>query len=109
MFKRLFAAALVFGAAALAPPISLAGQTQSQYGRSICGPRTTLVRKLIDRFGETRRGAGLVDARRALEIWASDRTGSWTVIMTRSDGIACVVASGKHWHSTRPALAGDGV
>ena len=113
MFKRIFAAALVFGAAALAPPMAIAQSANAipaQANRAACGPRAQVTEHLAQRFGETRRGAGLVSARQIFEIWRSDETGSWTILMTRADGVSCIVAAGSAWHNASPRIvSGDAV
>jgi len=91
MFKRIITSALVFGAAALAPP-ALA-QSLS------CLPRDTLVQKLETGFGERLVGGGLQSAQRLLEVWSSDETGTFTVFVTSPGGISCIVATGQHWNS----------
>lgn len=110
MFKRLIAAALVFGAAATAPP--LAAHAQQPVA---CGPRAILIERLETHFGERRHGAGLggeADPHRTLvELFTSPETGSWTIILTRVDGISCILAAGQHWRDAPKEMAqiGDGV
>ena len=91
MYKRLFGAALIFGAAAMAPPVQ--AQTVN------CMPREALIESLQMKFGESLTGGGLQNAQQLLEIWSSETTGSFTVLITRADGVSCVVAAGKHWNS----------
>jgi hypothetical protein len=91
MFKRLFSAALVFGAAALAPP----AMAQSP----ACLPRAALVKSLETIHGEYLTGGGLQNASHVLEVWSSDKTGSFTVFITRADGLSCIVATGQNWHT----------
>ncbi len=90
MFKRLFAAGLVFGAAALAPPLE--AQTRS------CALRDTLVASLEARFDERRVAVGLQSPTQLLEILAAPETGTWTALLTDPNGVSCIVASGTHWH-----------
>ena len=101
MFKRLFSAALIFGAAAIAPPAMAQSVT--------CLSRETLVNSLQSSYGEHLTGGGLQSPTRLIEIWSSDKTGSFTVFVTRADGMACIVASGKNWHSAVPDSAPKGV
>ncbi|SIO20501.1 hypothetical protein [Vannielia litorea] len=96
MYKRIVSAALVFGAAALAPPHASA-QTQA-----FCLDRDQMVAQLQLRFGETLHGGGLQGPSRLLELWASKETGSFTLLGTRPDGISCVLATGTDWHSALP-------
>lgn len=98
MFKRLFKAALVFGAAALAPP--LAAQT------ALCLPREALVASLEAQYSETLAGGGLQSGTRLIELWRSKDSGTFTILLTRPDGISCVVATGQHWHDELPAAEG---
>jgi hypothetical protein len=101
MFKRIFSAALVFGAAAMAPPAMAQAVT--------CLPRDALVSSLETSHGEQLTGGGLQNAARVIEIWSSDRTGSFTVFVTRTDGMACIVATGQNWHSAVPHVTPEGV
>ncbi len=101
MFKRLFSAALIFGAAAMAPPVFAQSVT--------CMPRTTLVQTLENRHGERLTGGGLQSASQVVEVWSSDQSGSFTVFVTRTDGLACVMATGQNWHNSVPAKVPEGV
>ncbi|MEO3417124.1 hypothetical protein AAFO92_20910 [Roseovarius sp. CAU 1744] len=100
MFKRLFSMALVFGAAALAPP----AQAQGIH----CMPRDVLVQRLANNHDEELKGGGLQNAQQLLEIWSSDSTGSFTVFITRPNGQSCVVATGQNWMGmTKPSGQGS--
>lgn len=101
MFKRLFTAAAVFGTAALAPP-----EAEAQ---SACLARDDLVKQLSERWEEAPVGRGLQSAGQLLEIWASLKSGTYTVFVTRADGVSCIVASGQHWNSFTPAMVPEGV
>lgn len=57
-----------------------------------------VVERLTDRYGETLAAGGLRSDNHLLEVWAAVDTGTWTVLMTRADGIACVLATGTDWH-----------
>lgn len=91
MFKRTLSAALVFGVAAIAPPAA--------HAQTNCAPRDVLIERLEERYSERLTGGGLQNANTLLEVWASDKTGSFTVLMSRADGISCIVASGQSWSS----------
>ncbi|MGX0904116.1 hypothetical protein ACSSV8_002702 [Roseovarius sp. MBR-79] len=102
MFKRLCSTAIIFGAAALAPP------DMAQAQGLACLPRAALIERLEGRYKEHLAGGGLQSPQQLLEVWASDETGSFTVFVTRPDGVACVVATGQHWNSVT-ASAPEGV
>ncbi len=87
MFKRLMAATLVFGMAGTAPP-ALA---------SACGERNSVVEQLKNKYEERLTVGGLhngQEAKSVVEIWSSDETGTFTVLLTHATGITCVVAAG---------------
>lgn len=75
--------------------------------RSTCLPYATAVSKLARRFGEHRigRGAG-ARAGSVHELYVAE-TGSWTFLVTRPNGIACIAAAGEGW-VTSPPLVGKG-
>lgn len=95
MFKRIVTSALIFGAAALAPPV--AAQELAR-----CLPRASMTEALKTRFGESLIGAGLQSATQMLEVWASDESGSFTVLISFADGTSCVMTYGRYWF-TKPA------
>lgn len=62
-----------------------------------CAPRDDLAQTLADKWGETSLFEGLVSSKKAeLQIFAR-RDGTWTAVVIRPDGIACVVGSGDLW------------
>ncbi|WP_069299496.1 hypothetical protein [Neptunicoccus sediminis] len=92
MFKRLTSTALVFGMAALAPPVAAAP----------CGPRAEIVTHLAQTYQEVRRGAGLSSATRVVELWSSAQTGSFSILLSYPNGMACVLATGSNWSDATP-------
>ncbi len=81
------AAALILGMAA--PP---AAQAQM-----FCDTRDSIVETLGEKYGETRRGGGLAGPTTIFELWTSEATGTWTILKTYPNGVACVVAVGDGW------------
>ncbi|WP_294609562.1 hypothetical protein [Roseovarius sp.] len=93
MFKRLCSTALIFGAAALAPP-------QPAHAQGLaCLARDALVEQLEGRYREHLTGGGLQNPQQLLEVWTSSESGSFTVFITRPDGVSCIVATGRHWNA----------
>jgi hypothetical protein len=90
MYERLLTtSALVLGMAVAAPSFAQA--------QMACGARNAVVAKLGEKYGEVRRGGGLVGATAIFEVWASATTGTWTILKTTPDGLACVMAVGEGW------------
>lgn len=102
MFKRLCSTAIIFGAAALAPPAPAQAQATT------CLPREALIERLAGRYNEQLAGGGLQSPLQLLEVWASYETGSFTVFVTRPDGVSCIVATGQNWNDG-PGKGLDGV
>ena len=80
---------LILGMAAVGPP-----DAQAQMA---CGTRDSVVAKLGDKYGEVRRGGGLAGPTAIFEIWASEATGTWTILKISPDGMACIMAAGDVW------------
>ena len=62
-----------------------------------CGERTGMIAGLDRTYGESRRGGGLA-GQAIVEVWASCKTGTWTILKTTPNGWCCVMASGQGWH-----------
>ncbi len=72
-----------------------------------CGTRHTVIEKLNRSYGEVRRGGGLAGPRAIFEIWASEETGTWTIIKTTPNGWTCIVAVGDSWQDDPPVAPGE--
>ncbi len=93
MFKRILVAAVLFGTAATAPPAA---------AQSVCANRDELTGKLSAKYSEQLVSAGLQSASGLVEVWTSSEGATWTILMSRPDGISCIVASGTDWYSQEP-------
>ena len=69
-----------------------------------CGPHEDIVKSLFKELAETRVSSGLDEAGQLIEVFASQE-GGWTLLITRPDGVSCVVAVGEAWHNEKPQLA----
>lgn len=95
--KSLLALSLGIGAMLMA--------TQHAFAQSRnCNERAVVLTFLSERFGETRRSIGLGPENQVVEVFASDETGSWTITVTRPDGVTCLVASGQSYEAVAEAL-----
>lgn len=97
---RTLAATLVLGTAAaamMAPAAGAQGTMQGVTQDLACGSREEMTERLKQTFGEAQTGLGLVSAAQVLEVWSSEETGTWTILMTDTDGKSCLVAAGESW------------
>jgi len=102
--KRAFLPALVLATVAgIALPAAPAG------AQMVCGQRADMVRQLGEKYGETRRSMGLAEGRGVVELYASEETGSWTILMTSPQGIACLMAAGQAFQIEPVKAAGNPV
>ena len=81
---------------ALVLPTTLQAQTA-------CAQREAVVEKLEGRFGEIFAGGGLQNSNSVFEVWLSEEQGTWTILMTRPNGVSCIMASGTNWRDGDPA------
>ena len=77
--------------------VTLSTTAQAQ-GRT-CGDRTAIIERLETGFGESRTGAGLSTQNGIVEVFASEETGTWTIILTLPTGQSCLVAAGNSWQT----------
>ena len=65
-----------------------------------CGVRQELVQQLDAQFGEKPAATGQVDQQSMVEIFVSDQ-GTWTILVTGTDGGSCIIATGEGWDDTK--------
>ena len=71
--------------------------------QSNCAQRDIVVEKLEAGYGETFAGGGLQSSNSVFEVWFSEEKRTWTILMTRADGMTCVMASGTNWREALPS------
>jgi len=66
------------------------------------GRRETVTGLLAERAGESLTAFGLRSPEILLEVWTSPDSGSWTLLLSRADGVSCVLATGTDWQTRTP-------
>jgi len=87
----------------LAVTILFAGvnPSQSQALRR-CLPHGDIVKQLQDKYGEQVIGLGLAgEGRQVIEVLVSE-AGTWTVLVTQTNGLSCIASAGDNWTETAP-------
>jgi hypothetical protein len=69
-----------------------------------CAPRDVVVKRLADAYGETRKSMGLGSQGAVIEVFASDTSGSWTITVTGTNGVTCLIAAGQAFEDVADAL-----
>jgi hypothetical protein len=87
--------------------LALAAPSTAQDTRN-CAARETVVDRLANTYGETRRSMGLGANNAVVEVFASHDSGSWTITVTLPNGITCLVASGQAFEALADAPPAKG-
>ncbi len=98
MKQHIYAAlgALLIGLSAL--PTNAAPQTP-------CGPHGDVAKHLGSGFSENPVSMGLASNGTVIEVFASS-SGTFTILMTRPDGITCLMAAGENWEELPKRITG---
>ncbi len=83
---RNLALALLTGAVALTATPALAS----------CGPHKEIVKTLAKKYLEAPKAFGTVNQTNLVEVYVSAK-GSWTILLIRVNGSACIIAAGQDW------------
>ncbi len=75
----------------------------AQTATPICGDRMLMIERLNLTYGEQQLGVGVVDSNSIFELWASEATGTWTILKTYTNGVSCVMLVGENWVTNSPA------
>lgn len=97
--RRLFAATGVALGLVLATDASAARDAR-------CTTHGAITKQLEQRYGETPVSLGLSSAGKLVQVFSTDDGATWTLVLTRPDGVSCIVAAGRHWQSTPPEPRG---
>ena len=83
----------------LLAPASVAAEGIANNSASIvCDDRTKIVSSLSNDYKETRESIGLANSGSVVEVFSAT-DGSWSMIVTRPDGLTCLIAAGRNWES----------
>lgn len=110
MFKALSIPLVAMPLAAAALILSLQGAAaQSAPGGGQCAARDRVVSALAAKYGETRHGIGLAANNTVMEVFASEKTGTWTITVTMPTGVTCMVASGQGYEALAETMPVPGL
>lgn len=80
-------------------------QTTPSAASPLCGKRSAFVTQLKKRYAETPVSIGLASNGSMIEVFVSP-SGSFSILVSRPEGISCMVTSGDNWQTLR---AGKGI
>lgn len=81
--------------------LALGGQAAAEAPQ--CAAHEEMVKVLAKRYSEAPKAVGLVNENRVVELFVS-KQGSWTILVTRPGGTACILAAGQDWEEVPPDL-----
>lgn len=80
----------------------MAGQAQAA-----CFERAQIIARLQAEYGEQRSGGGVQNAQSVIEVLVSPESGTWTILRTGANGMACILVSGTNWRDFEPEPVGE--
>jgi hypothetical protein len=82
------------------------GIAQAQF--AMCGERAAIVDQLKTKYQESRQAVGLISNNGAAELYVSEK-GTWTMLMTLTNGKSCIIAAGHSWDAAPTLAQGTGI
>lgn len=79
----------------LFPTMAMADQTTD------CGDRDMVLLRLHERFSERLQAQGISDGDTIYEVFADKQSGTWTILVTDTNGETCLVAAGAGFQSSK--------
>ena len=79
--------------------ILIGGTAEAQLA---CGQRDAILKTLDEKYGEEKQNYGLAQPGFVFEFYGSEVTGTWSIIRTDVNGVACVMAVGDNWNGIVP-------
>ncbi len=94
---------------ALTAGVFLSLGANSALAQQNCAPRSVVVDRLSEAFGESRQAIGMAQQGRVVEVFASLESGTWTITITLPSGVTCLVASGESFEHLNEDLKPAGI
>ena len=74
------------------------------HAHAACLDRQDTISKLQNQYGEKLSARGLASNGKAMIELLTSRDGSWTMLITTTDGRTCIIGSGHDWLAVQPKL-----
>src|SRR3712207_5652339 len=84
--------------------LTLCGTGLAQAGTPRCAPHADMLSVLAKQYGEVPQALGVVNGSRVIEVLSS-KQGSFTILVTQPDGMACILAAGQDFEEVPDHLA----
>ena len=88
---------------------ALVAAMQAAHAEGIaCGDHAGIVAQLEGTYQESRHGIGIASNNAVLEVYASETSGTFSVLVTLPSGQTCLIASGRDYQSLATPLQAQG-
>ena len=89
----------------LAAGASLAVSTTAAQAQMQCHEHKEVLGKFADTYKEAPVAGGLTQDGRLLQVLSSGDAGTWTIVLSKPDGLTCVIMAGEAWRKLNPKPA----
>jgi hypothetical protein len=72
-----------------------------------CGPRALVEGVLASEYQEQAIGRGVSRQGPVVAIFVNPETRTWTAVLERPDGLACILDAGEDWELAEPVIQGE--
>lgn len=87
---------------ALALAALVAALPAAAVAQQACFPRDEMLSRLATQYGETQVFAGIAGTGELVAVFLSAETRTWSAVVIRTDGMACMVAAGQNGEASLP-------
>jgi len=105
MFKVCSSKNFYTAAKAIVGASTLLIATSGGAGAAICGDYAQIKDMLAERYKESPKSVGMIADKGVVQIFTSEE-GTWSILLTSTEGRACIVAAGHSWQDVKQVLAG---
>jgi hypothetical protein len=74
----------------------------SAYAQAACALRADLLTMLREKYGETRAHTAATNSGALVEVTVNEARQTWSLVLTRPDGWACLISAGEGWRALKP-------
>ncbi len=78
----------------------------AQPDQTNCTDRSSALSHLSKIYQEQPIAMGLASSGNVVEVLTNDKGSSWSIIVTKTTGVTCLVASGVGWKALQPIVSG---
>lgn len=85
----------------LVAAVALAASASAAQAQPQCYEHGKVLDQFLKSYKEVPIAAGLTGDGRMLEVLSSGDTGTWTIVLSRPNGVTCVVMAGEAWRKLK--------